>query len=255
LYIAQGRVDHSHIPDDPFIESERRQVIFGSAVGIPTFFVRSDTENLFLKRIIARTGRIRPSRRYPGYLRVYNLEYRRALVDIIAEDAAGLIEMMGLQDTIADLRSRIEEPETCSAAGKITRGICAAAGIASPFALDGDEFNRAAEAYYREALRKRHMEEAFGVLGEGLAKIDQRAGHDPAVYRSLRFVLAGKEPLAFLDLTRGDALAERLPLETLRRLIFVVMVHIALMKAESERCAAKHGVHDYDASVHRAANE
>lgn len=81
-YIVTGRIRHDHIPDDPSIESERRQIFFGAAIGIPTFFVRSDTSNVLLKKMIARTQRVRMSRRYPGYARVYNLEYRRALIDV-----------------------------------------------------------------------------------------------------------------------------------------------------------------------------
>ena len=38
-YIVTGQIGHEHIPDDPSVESERRQVIFGAAIGIPTFFV------------------------------------------------------------------------------------------------------------------------------------------------------------------------------------------------------------------------
>lgn len=254
-YIAQGRTAHAHIPDDPFIESERRQVIFGTAVGIPTFFVRSDTDNLFLKRIVARTAKVRPSRRYPGYLRVYNREYRRALVDILEEDAAGLIEMMGLRGTLDDLRRRIDEPEVFSAEGKFTRGICASAGIRTPFDLDSDEFNRAAERWYREDLRRRHMEETLGFLAEDLQGIDRRAPYAPAVHRALQFVLAGQGPAEFVARARGDALDERLPPETLRRLIFVLVAHIALVKAECDHALAKDGIHDHDPSVYRAGNE
>ncbi|NPV03813.1 MAG: hypothetical protein HPY67_03675 [Syntrophaceae bacterium] len=255
LYIAQGRVSHAHIPDDPFIESERRQVIFGTAVGIPTFFVRSDSGNLFLKRIIGRTARVRPSRRYPGYLRVHNREYRRALVDVLAEDGAGLVEMMGLRTTLDDLRRRVEEPGAFSAEGRITRGICTAAGIRSPFDLDSDEFNRAAERYYREDLRRRHMEEAFGFLAEDLPGSDRRGIHAPAVHRALRSVLAGQGPSEFLARVRADALEERLPPETLRRLIFVLIAHIALVKAECGHTLAKDGIHDHDPPVYRAGNE
>lgn len=76
-YIAEGKLTHSYIPDDPNVESERRQIFFGAAIGIPTFYVRRNTGNLFLKKIIERTGKVRHSHRYPGYLRIYNLEYCR----------------------------------------------------------------------------------------------------------------------------------------------------------------------------------
>ena len=254
-YIAEGRVSHAHIPDDPFIESERRQVIFGTAVGVPTFFVRRDSGNRFLQHIIARTERLRPSHRYPGYVRVYNREYRRALVNILEDDAAGLIEMMGLRNTMDDLRRRIDEPERYSTEGKFTRGICAGAGIRSPFELDSDEFNRAAERYYREDLRRRHMDEAFGFLAEDLPLADCRSIHAPAVHRALQFVLGGQEASDFLACVRGDAVDERLPLETLQRLIFVLLAHIALRKAESGHILKKDERRDHDPPVYRAGNQ
>jgi len=254
-YIAEGRVSHTHIPDDPFIESERRQVIFGAAVGIPTFFVRSDTKNLFLQRIVGRAAKVRQSHRYPGYLRVYNREYRRALIGTLEEDAAGLIEMMGLRSTLDDLRRRVDEPELYSTEGKFTRSICAAAGIQSPFELESDEFNRAAERYYREDLRRRHMEEAFGFLAEDLPLADCRGIHAPAVHRALQFVLDGQDATEFLARVRDDAMDERLPLETLRRLIFVMLAYIALRKAESGHILKKDERRDHDPPVYRAGNQ
>ncbi len=74
-YVLDGHVTHAHIPDDPFLESERRQVFFGAAIGIPTFFVRQDTDNLFLRAIVEKAHNVRASRRYTGYLRVHNIEY------------------------------------------------------------------------------------------------------------------------------------------------------------------------------------
>ena len=56
-YIVSGELTHHNIPDDPSIESERRQIIFCAALGIPTFYVRSDTKNLFMNRIFTRTQR------------------------------------------------------------------------------------------------------------------------------------------------------------------------------------------------------
>lgn len=36
-YMAEGKLTHSHIPDDPAVESERRQIFFCAATDIPTF--------------------------------------------------------------------------------------------------------------------------------------------------------------------------------------------------------------------------
>src|SRR5262249_23762090 len=99
-YIVAGKYGHGDIPDSPFVESERRQIFFGAAAGVPTFFVRRDTTNVLMRVILAETRRTRPSRRYSGYIRVHNLEYRHALVRILRRDAADLIEILGFRDCL-----------------------------------------------------------------------------------------------------------------------------------------------------------
>ena len=104
-YVLDGDVTHDHIPDSPFIESERRQIFFATAIGIPTFFIRHDTENRFLKAIVERTADVRSSRRYPGYLRVHNVAYCKCLVRLLKDEAADLVEAFGMEDAIADLET------------------------------------------------------------------------------------------------------------------------------------------------------
>ncbi len=145
-YIATGQISHESIPDDPFIESERRQIVFGSAIGIPTFFVRRNTGNVLLKRIMEKTQRIRSSHRYSGYTRIHNNEYRLALLDVIRNDAADLIEMLDLKELIRDLESRINDPEQYAASGKLTRGILRSVNARSPMALRADTFNQATDS-------------------------------------------------------------------------------------------------------------
>ncbi|MBO0720426.1 MAG: hypothetical protein J2P41_06380, partial [Blastocatellia bacterium] len=159
-YQAMGSLTHAHIPDRPFIESERRQMFFGAAIGIPTSLIRFDTDNLFLQAILKRTTKTRPSHRYPGFLRVYHDDYRQALLKTIVEDGADLIEMFGLQRTIADLKDRLENPRQ-SAGGKLIEGILTCANRRSPMQLNAEDFNLQAENYYRNQLRRRHLNEAF----------------------------------------------------------------------------------------------
>ena len=57
--IIDQKITHRHIPDSPVVESERRQILFGAAIGIPTFFVEKQTPNVLMQRRIAprrRTG-------------------------------------------------------------------------------------------------------------------------------------------------------------------------------------------------------
>lgn len=74
-YILTGKIGHNDIPDTPHVESERRQIFFGSAVNLPTFYVKNNTSNLFLKKIVSNIPQTRPSRRYAGYTRVRRRDF------------------------------------------------------------------------------------------------------------------------------------------------------------------------------------
>lgn len=227
-YILRGDVIHADIPDDPGIESERRQIFFGSAIGLPTFFVRHDTGNRFLRRILARTKRTRLSRRYPGYLRVYHLDYRQALLAILREDATELIEVFGLGDTLERLAERLNRPQHCSALGKLTRGILDEAGVASPMRLSGGDFNRATETYYRTTLRRRHLREALGLLQE-----DCR--HLPPDDRHLAGATLGETSAdGFPARREAEVLDETADLQTLTQLIRLTLVTIRRDMADAD---------------------
>jgi hypothetical protein len=226
-YILQGEVTHAHIPDDPTVESERRQIFFGSAIGIPTFFVRKDTPNRFMLRILARTGRTRMSRRYPGYLRVVNEDYRRALLHTIEEEAGEIIRVLGLGEAIGRLRARIDSPQTHSAGAGLTRGILEEAGQRSPMDLSGTEFNLAAERYYRTTLRRRHIREGLQVLEEDVGRMAgcSRSGNGP--YRSeIGGLLGGGCPSDFLKRACPDVEAETAPVDVIEKLIHLTLLTV-----------------------------
>ena len=168
--VASGEVDHSVIPDDPESESERRQVFFCSALGVPTFYVRQDTQNRFLRRLLEKAPGVRRSRRYRGYFRVTLKGYRKALLAFLEEWAPPLVEHQGFGDVLPDLRRRLEDHKA-GAAGRLERGILDQAGVRSPFELPADEFNQAAESWYRDTLRRQHLEEALDFLAEDVERL------------------------------------------------------------------------------------
>ncbi len=226
-YIATGRISHENIPDDPFIESERRQIIFGSAIGIPTFFVHRHTGNGFLKSIIEKTQRVRSSRRYTGYTRIYNIEYRRALLELIRNDAADLIEMLGMRETIRDLECRINEPDHFAATGKLIRGIINQANAKSPMTVPADRFNQGAEKYYRTELRNRHIRESFSFLSKDIVKLDQAVSDTNHEIRSLlHSILQEKNLPSFLTRVQGEVIQERATSETLETLVYIILAYI-----------------------------
>jgi hypothetical protein len=225
--ILKGKITHADLPDDPSVESERRQIFFGSAIGIPTFFIRKETRNRFMAKVLERTEKIRPSHRYPGYLRVYNLEYRKALLKIIREDAADLIELMCLGDTLNDLENRISEPDKYSASGRLTRGILDVAGVSAPMKLPADEFNLAAERYYRTVLRKRHIEEGLRLLEDNLRVIDLCAVRKGDFYKdAVASVTDGKGLLEFLSAAKDDLIKEDAGADVLRKIIYFILLTI-----------------------------
>ncbi|WP_026842571.1 hypothetical protein [Citrifermentans bremense] len=234
-YMAQGTLTHPSIPDDPTLESERRQIFFAAAIGNPTFYVRRDSSNRFLQRILEKTREIRSSRRYPGYVRVKVREYRMALLRLLRQDAADLIEMMGLEETMAGLEARLMDPERCSVAGKLTSGILAEVGGKQPLKINADDFNRGAERYYREGLRRRHMEEALDALEEDFQALD-RAARAGSEAERLLLQETGEEGVAapLLARVRADFLAERLDLGTLRRLMNLTLMTVQRDQAEAD---------------------
>lgn len=226
-YMLTNQVSHLSIPDDPTIESERRQIFFGSAIGIPTFFVSKNTRNQFMLKILKKTARIRSSRRYPGYFRIYHLEYKKALIKLLKEDAADLIEMMGVQKTIDGLSRRLESWNECSAAGRLIRGILNETGALSPMELPGDEFNAAAERYYRDTLRKQHMEEAFAYLIQGAGEHeDNKISTDHYCRQAICNLMEGKNIHEFIQTVRKKIINKSANINELKKFICVLMLMI-----------------------------
>lgn len=248
-YMANGEVCHRHIPDTPVVESERRQVFFGMAIGIPTFFVWRKTRNRFLLKILEQTERSRPSRRYPGYLRVYREDYCRALLKVLRHDAADLLEMFGFNDLLDDLQQRIEQPQH-SAVGKLIRGIHG--GGKKPLKMDAEEFNRNAEKYYRERLRRKHMEQAYRLLQNDLQQLDDGGHHNDSELRpQLEEIMGGHSSSAFLTAAKSDLLSDKLGVQPLIR-----MLNLMLLAEQRDRniysTSSEQEHNGIDTSVHRA---
>ncbi|MEI6215255.1 MAG: hypothetical protein WCP10_14210 [Desulfuromonadales bacterium] len=225
-YMALG-THHGHIPDGPSLESERRQIFFGTAIGIPTFFVRRNSTNAFLSKILKKTEGIRSSHRYPGYLRVQVGEYRKALVMVLREDAADLIELMNLHETINDLEMRINDPDRHSAAARLTDGILSEVNARSPLNVNAREFNAAAEQYYRTTLRRQHMDEAINILDHDCRTLDRESGAlDQQQRMALRVVLQGDDASRIVESARQDVLNDQADISTLLRLMNLVLLTV-----------------------------
>jgi len=235
-YIAGGTATHAHIPDSRFVESERRQFFFASAMGLRAVYVRRDTPNLFLQRILSQCKRARPSARYHGYLKVYLQDYQRALVNLLRIDAAPLIASQELEDVMEDLESRVRAPELYSAATRLNKDILAAAGERNPFALRAREYNTAAERHYRGALKRRSLEQAFDELEADLRVFETEGRLDQNLRRGFDAIFGEEEPRAFLHKCRAAVLAAELPEAELLKLLRLLLlgIHHDAMQAGTE---------------------
>jgi hypothetical protein len=171
----------------------------------------------------------------------------------LRSEAADLAEALGVESTLDDLALRLEHPEERTAASRLTRGILGKAGAASPLALGATTFNLCAESYYRDDLRRRHVEEALQLLAEDLLTLDRGAANDgygPAI----RSVAGESGATAFLARVRSDVVSERVTLEDLRRLTALVVLSIHRDVREAEALVnAPRRLADIAAPVHRAA--
>ncbi|WP_315971674.1 hypothetical protein [Geobacter metallireducens] len=239
--MAEGKLSHRDIPDNPVIESERRQIFFAAAMGVPTIYIRRATRNRLLRSILERTDGSRQSRRYPGYLRVRVEEYRRALVRTLMTDGADLIEMLGMKERMEELTARLELPDRLTAAGRLTRGILAGTGTRSAMATPAADFNRGAESFYRQGLRFRHLSEALDMLEERLTALDRQATEgDSSTATLLADLTGGGGGASYLRRVRRDLLDENLPAESLRTVIALVIASIA---NDTEHAAARINAH------------
>lgn len=223
--IAAGAVTHQHIPDTPFVESERRQILFGAAIGIPTFFVHKDTPNRLLRSILQRTRNTRASRRYSGYLRVLSHEYCAALVAFLRDEASMLVEGMGLDELFVDLEARLREPERFAAVGKLTSGILEGLGARSPIKVPARDFNLAAERYYREKLRREHVLEGWQYAADDMHAM--ALGEMPMaieVREALSAILQGQSMDNFLDEAHDALSVDHVAADTAGRLLQLMIL-------------------------------
>jgi hypothetical protein len=151
-------------------------------------------------------------------------------LDIIRDDAADLVEAFGAESLIESVQRRLAAPEVHGVAGKLTAGILGSSGARSPMDLSAEEFNESAEAYYRGALRRRHVAEAMDLALEDLLRLDDADEH--SVYRrQVTEVIGRRSAGEFLRSMREDILSETLNETQLRRCIQLTL--IALQRDEA----------------------
>jgi hypothetical protein len=236
-YILQGRYTHQTIPDSPTVESERRQFFFGAAIGLPTFYVDKRSPNQLMAQILNLARNSRSSRRYPGYVRIIGSEYHRALLRLLRQDAADLIDLLQIKPVVEELEQRIEAPRQHSVDRRLTRRILEAQGTDDPMKVRGPEFNQAAELYYRRQLRRQHIREAFVHFRRAVATLDSWQNWRGGQYNeALLRLLGGRNAAEYVERVEQDALNDTLPVQVCEKLIGLLL----LVFHQSKQAAAVH---------------
>ena len=225
-YIVQGKVTHDHIPDTRFVESERRHIYFSTAIGLPRLNIRFGSSNQFLQSILKNTTGIRSSKKYQGYGEITVAAYRKALVKTIRNDAQDLITMMGLEETLTDVEERLQDPKTYSAEGKLTNKILQEVNAKSVFDVSADEFNHAAEKYYRGSLKDSFVKQALEELKSDLQKIESEDDLDTDSRKAMSYTVRGQSTHTFLENVISAVMTETLPCRELKKLINLILIMI-----------------------------
>ena len=164
--VLLGRISHSHIPDDPQTESERRQIFFAAAVGLSAVSIREKNSAAFMIAITSLAAAMRRSRRYQGQYRLRVREYRLALVSMLRADQE-LVETFDAAEMLDRLEARI--CGGAAAAEKMSRAIVGN-DSKRPIQLSADEFNTKTEAFYRNRLRQENLREAMHIFQTAVSR-------------------------------------------------------------------------------------
>jgi hypothetical protein len=135
--------------------------------------------------------------------------------------------MLDLGETINDLERRLDDPERLTALGRLTSAVLRGTGAKHPLDIPADDFNRAAEKYYRQDLRVRHLKEAFRFLQE---KVKMLGGANrrlqPESKKSLHTILENRDPLNFLAIVQRSVIEGKASETVIIQLIHLILIVI-----------------------------
>lgn len=228
--ILEGTVRHRDIPDNPTCESERRQIFFAAAIGIPTVYLDSRTPNRLLGSIGNYLRNQRRSRRYRGYLRVPVHDYQMALIRLIRTEAPDIVAQLEAAAALDRLELQLSDHRQ-SAAGRLSGGILRFEGrCRQPLQVAAPRFNQASERFYRHELRRHHLWEGLSTMLQDCAQPEiKNAPLFGDVGRSLGLE---STPEAFLKTHASGIIAESLSPRTLRQLIVLSGTVIDLLEQQ-----------------------
>lgn len=229
--IIDQKVTHEDIPDMPELESERRQIFFGAAIGIKTVFIKENTPNRFLGSIlftIQQRKKLTRSIKYPGFYKVLIQDYLVALVDIVENEGKEIINSPELHRSVRNLKKRIESPSESRVSERMISEIIKKEGHKKAMDMRAEDFNQASERYLRDDLRKKHMSEGFRTLEEEIQQLDLWVSfRDPSRMEILSSVLEENESACnFLSNNKEALLNESATEEVLEKTIQLIVLTV-----------------------------
>lgn len=232
-YVLKGEVSHNDIPDTPFIESERRQIFFACAINIPTVYIRKDSRNHFLGRILNSIKIKRSSRRYRNYIRIGIREYRLALLEILIKDGSDLIDLLDMREVVVDLKRRITQVSSSAAMRLINDSRDHFKERRGAEKVPADIFNNLTESYYRTELKKYHMAEGLLVLRQAcLAALTE----DVELYQEVMASVKTKGSIVtFIHGAGAQVIEEKASPEVIITLLKICLALIAFEERRKEK--------------------
>lgn len=221
--VIEQKINHQDIPDTTSVESERRQIFFGTALGIPTFYVRANSGNRFLKKILSNVRHQRNSRRYKGYIRIENREYQQALVSVLASEGKNLIQNLQMEGVVSSLQERLSRNGS-STLEKVVSASTRILGNKSVMKDSADNFNQATEKYYRTELKKDQTTEGLDVLIEDCR--EQEKKNNPLLREICQSLGKDKSCTSFISEKINKILGEECETEDLEQLILIAITLI-----------------------------
>ena len=201
------------------------RVISWLGLFLPTFYVARKSPNQLMTRILQMARNTRSSHRYSGYVRITSPEYRRALLRLLREDAADLIDLMQMKPVMEELERRIDDPGRHAVDRRLTRTILQGCGAKNPLKVKGREFNQYAETYYRQDLRRKHIKEAFTYFRQAVGKMDSWSAWRSGQYnRDLLSILGGRNLEDYLAAAERAVVNENLSPGACEKLIGLLLL-------------------------------
>ncbi|MBF0211524.1 MAG: hypothetical protein HQK68_11645 [Desulfamplus sp.] len=228
--ILEEKITHEDIPDTPEVESERRQIFFGAAIGIKSVFIKEDTPNKFLQNILSiiqKRAKLTRSIKYSGYYKLKIKDYLIALLQMLEQEGAILVNSPELSRCIKNLKKRIESPSGTQVYDRMVAEIMKKEGGKKPMDMRAEEFNQACERYLRDDLRKKHITEGVRILEEDIQVLDLWASFRDPACKAVLFSIIGDESAAdFLSKHKQQIIDETAEEDVLEKMIQLIVLTI-----------------------------